>query len=332
MPTEHNVPIPSAQRDVVATSFNPQLLSRAMRTGGEGGSGEREGGGVGSVEEESESQDVFGSGGDVLLEESSIGPTMIGGGMLGGGGGGGGEREMLEESSSSLNMTEGREGERKGVTEEASGGEKREGESKKGKEVADEGDESWEHIPPAKPDKEPEKPAPAEATAVSKPVDSAPWPIQPAVHSTPRSSFRSSVPSSGPDPHLLPELKDSTPESWKTVEGEFMSITLLMVSHMSRGFVGDPKMSIGTGRIRIMYIQNLSRFGMLGMLAGGETGKHLEMSEVKMVDVKAFRLEPYTERGLITVDGEVVKYGPIQAQVHQHLARVFCLKKVEDKI
>ena len=315
MPTEHNVPIPSAHRDVVATSLNPQLLTRELRTGGEGGGGEREGGGGGggggSIEEESESQDVFGSEGDVVLEESSIGPTITGGGVLGG-----------------PDMMKGRDGGRKGVTEEASGGGKRERGNKK-KEIADEGDESWEHVPPNRPDKEPEEPAAAEATVVSKPVDSAPRPIQSAVPSTPRSSLRSSVPGSGPKPHLLPELKDSTPESWKSIEGEFLSITLLMVSHLSRGFVGDPKMSIGTGKIRIMYIQKLSRFGMLGMLAGGETGKHLQMSEVKMVDVKAFRLEPYTEQGLITVDGEVVKYGPIQAQVHQHLARVFCLKKVE---
>ena len=139
--------------------------------------------------------------------------------------------------------------------------------------------------------------------------------------STPRSHR-----SSGPKPHLLPNIAEATPDDWKVVEGEFLAINSLMIPHLSSTFFGDHRVSIGMGKIRILYIRKMSRFGMLGILSGG--GPNLNKPEIECIDVKAFRLEPHTEDGILTVDGEVVKYGAMQAQVHQHLARVFCCKRI----
>ena len=279
--------MPATETEMVTTSLNPKLLAQAMRKEEESAERER-----------SDSQDVFASAEDVLLEESSIEPGMgVGEREEGGSNGGGGV----------------------GIEEER---ERKRGE--KSKEKADDKEDSWELVKRGKDESDEAVKQETEPAAIPKPPDSSPLAIQRQVSATPRSVIRSS----GPDTHLLPELEQSPPETWKTVEGEFLSITPIMISHLSRSFLGDPKMSIGTGKIRILYIQNLSRLGMLGMLTGGEQAKHLEMNEVKVVDVKAYRLEPFTERGLMTVDGEVVKYGPIQAQVHQHLARVFCRKRV----
>lgn len=134
-------------------------------------------------------------------------------------------------------------------------------------------------------------------------------------------------PSTGPRADLLPDLSEAIPDNWKVIEGEFTAIAPLMVPLLSAGFFGDPNMSIGTGKIRLACIRRMTRFGMLGLLTGADKGKHMERPEVEIFDAKAFRLEPQTERGLLTVDGEVVEYGPMQAQLHQHLARVFCSKK-----
>ena len=134
--------------------------------------------------------------------------------------------------------------------------------------------------------------------------------------------------SSGPRPDLLPEITEDVPDNWKTIEGDFLTVSPLMIPHLSSNFFGDPRMSIGTGKIRIMYVRRMSRLGLLSMLTKAEKGTHLDRQEVEVIDVKAFRLEPQTEGGILTVDGEVVKYGPMQAQVHQHLARVFCCKRV----
>ena len=134
--------------------------------------------------------------------------------------------------------------------------------------------------------------------------------------------------SSGPRPDLLPEITEAVPDNWKVIEGDFITVSPLMIPHLGANFFGDPNMSIGTGKIRIMYVRRMSRLGLLSILTKAEKGTHLERPEVEMVDVRAFRLEPQTEEGIMTVDGEVVKYGPMQAQVHQHLARVFCSKRL----
>lgn len=58
------------------------------------------------------------------------------------------------------------------------------------------------------------------------------------------------------------------------------------------------------------------------------TGAHIQMCSSTegpflLLPVKAFRIEPdMTERGYITVDGEHVEYGPIQAEMFPSLGRV----------
>lgn len=163
--------------------------------------------------------------------------------------------------------------------------------------------------------------APTSETAPIQITSSAPIPVEGGSSQTPPSHIRRY----GPSPHLLPDITEATPDNWKVIEGEFLSMTPLMIPHMTSEFFGDPNMSIGTGRIRIMYIRKMSRLGMLGLLTG--SSPHTK-PEVSYVDVKAYRLEPYTEEGILTIDGESVKYGPVQAQVHEHLARVFCSKRV----
>lgn len=57
-------------------------------------------------------------------------------------------------------------------------------------------------------------------------------------------------------------------------------------------------------------------------LLGLSHGTHLNSPHVKMLPVLAFRLEPETDGSYITVDGEVVEYGPIQAEIMPGLGRI----------
>ena len=293
VPTEPTIPRHSSDgttRDGgnhVTASLNPELLARAM------GKEER---GVSTASEEptpllvssdengererSGTQDVFGDG-DVVLEETSIGPIMTGA-----------ARKMREEGCDM--------------------------EVKMKKELTETEEQDWELV---KGEKTSEKDAKSTETAPIHISSSSPITVNQPTPLTPRSFM-----SSGPRPHLLPDITEAVPDNWKVIEGEFLSITPLMIPHMSSNFFGDPKMSIGTGKIRILYMRKMSRFGMLGVLTDAEKGNLLDRPEISSIDAKAFRLEPYTEEGILTVDGEVVKYGPIQAQIHQHLARVFCSK------
>ena len=132
----------------------------------------------------------------------------------------------------------------------------------------------------------------------------------------------------GPKADLLPSLSGPIPENWETIERDFLAITPLMIPHMAHNFFGDPAFAIGTGKIRIVIVDGqISRLGMFGLLTKADTGEHLEVNGVLRKDVMAFRLEPHTSPGMLTVDGEEVYYGPLQCQIHPTLARVMCRKR-----
>jgi sphingosine kinase len=64
---------------------------------------------------------------------------------------------------------------------------------------------------------------------------------------------------------------------------------------------------------------------MLQFLLGLSSGTHLLVPQAEMIPVTAFRLEPETSGGHITVDGEAVDYGPIQAEIMSNLANIMSM-------
>jgi len=74
--------------------------------------------------------------------------------------------------------------------------------------------------------------------------------------------------------------------------------------------------------------------GMLQMMMSLETGLRVsDHGDTMIIPVLAFRLEPDPSLppGLLTVDGECVDYGPIQAQVLPSLARVMSIRHSSDE-
>lgn len=64
---------------------------------------------------------------------------------------------------------------------------------------------------------------------------------------------------------------------------------------------------------------------LLQILMGLSSGVHIECPQLEVIPVKAFRLEPdMSEKdcGHITVDGECVDYGPIQAEIFPRMISV----------
>ena len=133
---------------------------------------------------------------------------------------------------------------------------------------------------------------------------------------------------SGPRTDLLPALSEPVPGNWKTVDGDFNSVNIVMTSHVANSIRGHRDMTIGTGKFSINYTTgNMSRMGMLSMLTNAESGGQVNLENFYSVNAKAFRIEPITTPGLVTVDGEVVPFGPIQSQLHTRLGRVMCRKR-----
>lgn len=130
----------------------------------------------------------------------------------------------------------------------------------------------------------------------------------------------------GPTDALLAPLDQPVPAHWTVVKEErFVLVLAVYQSHLSQDLLAAPKATLGDGLLHLFYVRaGISRAALLRLFLAMEKGTHLELRcpHLSYMPVRAFRLEPCTPKGVITVDGEAVEYGPIQAQVHRGLGRL----------
>ncbi|XP_051004497.1 sphingosine kinase 2 [Acomys russatus] len=127
----------------------------------------------------------------------------------------------------------------------------------------------------------------------------------------------------GPADHLLPPLGSPLPQDWVTIEGEFVLLLAILPSHICADLVAAPHARFDDGLVHLCWVRSgISRAALLRILLAMEHGNHFSLGcpHLGYAAARAFRLEPLTPRGLLTVDGELVEYGPMQAQVHPRLA------------
>lgn len=131
-----------------------------------------------------------------------------------------------------------------------------------------------------------------------------------------------------PPDSLLPGLDQPVPESWTVVkEEDFVLVLAIYQSHLNEDLWTAPSALADDGLIHLFYVTaGISRPALLRLFLAMEKGAHLACDCPHLVyeKVKALRLEPSAPQGMITVDGEMVEYGPIQAQIHPGLARLIC--------
>ncbi|XP_047426917.1 sphingosine kinase 1 [Mugil cephalus] len=127
---------------------------------------------------------------------------------------------------------------------------------------------------------------------------------------------------------LLPGLDQPVPESWTLVkEEDFVLVLAIYQSHLAEDLWTVPGATADDGVIHLFYVTaGISRPALLRLFLAMEKGAHLACGCPHLVyeKVKALRLEPISPHGMITVDGEMVDYGPVQAQIHPGLARLIC--------
>ncbi|XP_062846961.1 sphingosine kinase 2-like [Trichomycterus rosablanca] len=130
----------------------------------------------------------------------------------------------------------------------------------------------------------------------------------------------------GPCDDLLPALGDPVPTDWMMEkEQDFVLVLATCHSHLAEELMAAPDAHPDDGYLHLLYITaGISRPALLRLILAMEKGAHLACECPYLVyrRVKALRLEPITKPGVITVDGEQVEYGPIQAQVHKGYARL----------
>lgn len=126
----------------------------------------------------------------------------------------------------------------------------------------------------------------------------------------------------GPADHLLPPLGTALPPGWVTLEGDFVLILAISPSHLGADLVAAPHARFDDGLVHLCWVRGgISRAALLRLFLAMEHGSHLSLDcpQLGYTAARAFRLEPLTSRGVLTVDGEQVEYGPLQAQVHPGL-------------
>lgn len=126
---------------------------------------------------------------------------------------------------------------------------------------------------------------------------------------------------------LLPKHTEPVPNDWVTIEDDFIGVAAVYQSHLSTDFYAAPESKLDDGVIYLTFIRApMSRGRLTQLFLSMENGSYLQCEGQELVKVKAFRLEPLESNGTISVDGEKVDYGPIQAQVLPSMARILAKK------
>ncbi len=126
---------------------------------------------------------------------------------------------------------------------------------------------------------------------------------------------------------IMPPLTDPVPSEWITIENDFLSVLVGMVPLITTKFFIHPNATLGCGHFNVVIMDNrLSRGDLVRALMGMETGEYINYPYVNIVQACACRIEPMTTIGRIVVDGEEVKFGPIQMEINKSI-NIFSRKK-----
>ncbi|KAM8946939.1 sphingosine kinase 1 [Pelodytes ibericus] len=129
---------------------------------------------------------------------------------------------------------------------------------------------------------------------------------------------------------LLVPLDQPIPSHWTVVqEDRFALVLALYQSHLGADLYTAPMVgSVGEGIIHLFYATSrISRASLLKLFLNMEKGTHLdaEIPHLTHVPVTAFRIEPFQNTGMMTVDGEIIPCSSIQGQIHRGLGRVISI-------
>lgn len=134
------------------------------------------------------------------------------------------------------------------------------------------------------------------------------------------------VPMYGPSSNI-PALTAPVPSSWTVMEGEFVMVHTAHATHLGSDCFFARQAQLNDGVIWMCVIKGgIPRTQLLSFLLGLSSGTHIPEGEeheyIKMIPCTSFRIEPESDQGHMTVDGERVELGPIQGEVFDGLVNV----------
>ncbi|XP_065363485.1 sphingosine kinase 2 [Calliphora vicina] len=124
----------------------------------------------------------------------------------------------------------------------------------------------------------------------------------------------------------IPALDKPLPEEWHSEEGEFVLVQAAYTTHLAADCLFAPDSKLNDGIIYLVIIRaGIGRSQLMQFLLNLSSGTHLSeapTTHIQVIPVTAFRIEPQEEEGIITVDGERVGHGAIQAEIFPGLMKV----------
>lgn len=132
---------------------------------------------------------------------------------------------------------------------------------------------------------------------------------------------------SSPSPnqdYYIPPLWEDVPSNWVTIEDDFIMVQSSSQSHLSPTVHFAPESELADGVIWLAYLTSkVSIKNLLRFLSSLETARHIDLPYLKWIPVRAYRLEPLTPNGIISIDGESFNAEPCQVQVLPSMGKIF---------
>ncbi|KAL7643561.1 UNVERIFIED_CONTAM: hypothetical protein RMT77_005543 [Armadillidium vulgare] len=111
-------------------------------------------------------------------------------------------------------------------------------------------------------------------------------------------------------------LEEPVPEDWETVEGDFILIYATNMPYINSSNLFSPKSKLDDGVLWLCYVKdNYSRAFWLKFLMAMDNGTHVDLPGVTYIPVTGLRIVPLCSSGKITIDGELIEFGPLHATV-----------------
>ena len=128
-------------------------------------------------------------------------------------------------------------------------------------------------------------------------------------------------------PHPDFKNRDRSTErgKWQVIEDEFIFIWAMNTAWAAHDMNVTPYAQLNDGAMDVLIMRKgTPRWEILQALLRCGKGEHLDLPHMEYYKVRAFRLEPLTDKGILVVDGEPVDYSPIDLKVIPNLACVNC--------
>lgn len=128
-----------------------------------------------------------------------------------------------------------------------------------------------------------------------------------------------------PDCKFTSNYQISQLGKWRIIEDEFIFVWAMNTAWAAYDMNVTPYAELNDGAMDVLIMRKgTPRLEILQALLRFGKGKHLDLPHMEYYKVRAFKLEPLTDRGILVVDGEPVDYSPIEMKVIPNLACVNC--------